>query len=96
MQKEPAACLYATVAVFVGHVWTGLKVHTEPATVPCCMHLPSINMRCNPTCNTTHRETWIQFAATQGSGSAPYVRFCNMLITDATYLLVRQLPFCLA
>jgi hypothetical protein len=33
-----------------------------------------------------HREAWKRFAALQG-GRGPYLRFANMLINDATYLL---------
>jgi Ubiquitin elongating factor core len=32
------------------------------------------------------REAWKRFAALQG-GRGPYLRFANMLINDATYLL---------
>ncbi|KAL6763344.1 ubiquitin elongating factor core-domain-containing protein [Haematococcus lacustris] len=38
-----------------------------------------------------HREAWIKFAAREGTGSAAYVRFTNMLINDATYLLDESL-----
>jgi hypothetical protein len=33
-----------------------------------------------------HQEAWKRFAALQG-GRGPYLRFANMLINDATYLL---------
>ena len=35
-----------------------------------------------------HREAWVKFAQREGTGAQAYVRFANMLITDAQYLLV--------
>ncbi|KAF5841726.1 ubiquitin conjugation factor E4 [Dunaliella salina] len=35
----------------------------------------------------SHREAWLKFAAREGTGAQAYVRFANMLITDAQYLL---------
>jgi len=35
----------------------------------------------------SHREAWVKFAEREGTGAQAYVRFANMLITDAQYLL---------
>ena len=43
-------------------------------------------------CSSACREAWMKFAAREGSGAQAYVRFANMLITDATYLLVSSGP----
>jgi len=38
-----------------------------------------------------HKEVWHAYAAREGSGSGGYVRFANMLITDAIFLLDESL-----
>ena len=39
----------------------------------------------------TRREVWRAYAVQEGTGSGEYVRFANMLISDAIYLLDESL-----